>query len=52
MRSIEIQALDPDRLKALVGPVRRGVDDDPEAGPVLDECVLAWRELAAAVRAV
>ena len=36
---------------ALVGPAVHGVDDDPEAGPVLDECVRAWRDLPQAVRA-
>ena len=36
---------------ALVGPSVHGVDDDPEAGPVLDECVRAWSDLPSAVRA-
>ena len=36
---------------ALVGPAVHGVDDDPEAGSVLDECVRAWRDLPQAVRA-
>ncbi len=30
---------------ALVGPAVHGVDDDPEAGLVLDECMGAWGEL-------
>jgi len=29
----------------LVGPDVRGVEDDPEGGEVLDECVEAWRQL-------
>jgi len=36
---------------ALVGPAVHGVDDDPEAGPVLDDCVRVWRELPEALRA-
>jgi trehalose synthase len=35
---------------ALVGPAVHGVDDDPEAGPVLDDCVHAWTDLPQAVR--
>ncbi len=36
---------------ALVGPAIDGVQDDPEAGLALDECVLAWRDLPQALRA-
>jgi trehalose synthase len=36
---------------ALVGPAVLGVDDDPEGGPVLDECMRAWRDLPQALRA-
>ncbi len=35
---------------ALVGPAVRGVDDDPEAGQVLDECMRAWGELPEVLR--
>jgi len=41
---------DRDVHLALVGPAVHGVDDDPEAGQVLDECVDAWRELPHAMR--
>jgi trehalose synthase len=34
----------------LAGPAVHGVEDDPEAGEVLDECIRAWRELPAAAR--
>jgi trehalose synthase len=34
----------------LVGPAVHGVADDPEAGPVLDECMRAWRDLPPAAR--
>ena len=34
----------------LVGPAVHGVDDDPEAGPALDECMEAWGELPEVLR--
>lgn len=34
----------------LAGPAVHGVDDDPEAGPVLDECIEAWGALPDALR--
>ena len=34
----------------LTGPSVRGVDDDPEGGPVLAACLGAWRALPPAVR--
>ena len=34
----------------LVGPAVHGVEDDPEAGEVLDECIQAWQELPATAR--
>ncbi len=35
----------------LTGPSVRGVDDDPEGGPVLAACLAAWRALPSVVRA-
>jgi trehalose synthase len=42
-----VQRLDDlgDAHLMLVGPAVHGVADDPEAGPVLDECMRAWAEL-------
>jgi trehalose synthase len=41
---------DADVHLALVGPAVHGVDDDPEASQVLDECIDAWRDLPHAMR--
>lgn len=41
---------DTDVHLTLVGPAVHGVDDDPEASEVLDECINAWRELPHAMR--
>jgi trehalose synthase len=35
---------------SLVGPAVHGVEDDPEAAEVLDECIRAWRELPSTAR--
>jgi trehalose synthase len=35
---------------SLVGPAVHGVEDDPEAAEVLDECIRAWRDLPATTR--
>jgi trehalose synthase len=40
-----------DGYLVLAGPAISGVTDDPEGGPVLDECAALWRSLPPAIRA-